>query len=80
MAHPTISKQVKLIRKYIMDRSTPLNKTDVPVLDDRVYGMKVAKYMVKYKEVRANKIAWVNSMQISTIFVCNTAPHICSRC
>ena len=42
-----------------MENSTPPNKTDVPVLDDKVYGMKVDKYMVNYKEVRAKKIAWV---------------------
>ena len=42
-----------------MDNSTFSNETDVPVFDDKVYGMKVDKYIVKYKEVRANKIAWV---------------------
>ena len=42
-----------------MENSTPPNKTVVPVLDDKVYGMKVDKYMVNYKEVRAKKIAWV---------------------
>ena len=42
-----------------MDNSTPPNETDVPVLGDKVYGMKVDKYMVTYKEVRAKKISWI---------------------
>ena len=42
-----------------MDNSTQPNKTEVPVLDDKVYGMKFEKYMVKYKEVWSEKIAWV---------------------
>ena len=40
-----------------MENSTPPNKANAPVLDDKVYEMKVGKYKVKYKEVRANKIA-----------------------
>ena len=42
-----------------MENSTPPNKTDIPVFDDKLYGVKVDKYMVKYKEVRAKKISWV---------------------
>ena len=42
-----------------MDNSTPTNETDAPFLDDEVYGMKVDKYMIKYKEVRAKKTVWV---------------------
>ena len=42
-----------------MKNSNPPNKTDVPVLDDKVYEMKVSKYMVIYKEVIVKKIAWV---------------------
>ena len=49
MAHPTIVKPVKPIRSYRMDNSTPPNKTEFPVLDDKVYGMEVYKYMVKYE-------------------------------
>ena len=59
MAYPTIVKPVEPIQEYRMDKSTPPNEADVPVLDDKVYRMKVDKYMVNYKEVRANKIAWV---------------------
>ena len=58
-AHPTIVEPVKPIQEYIMNNSTPPNKTDVSVLGDKVYRMKVDKYMVIYKEIRANKIAWV---------------------
>ena len=42
-----------------MDNSTPQIETDVLILGDKVYGIKVDKYMVKYKEVIANKISWV---------------------
>ena len=42
-----------------MDNCTLWNKTYAPVLDDKVYRMKVDKYMVKYKEVIAKKIALV---------------------
>ena len=42
-----------------MENSTLPKETDVPVLDDKVYGMKDHSYMLKYKEVRAKKIAWV---------------------
>ena len=59
MEHPKIVEPVKPIREYIMDYSSPPNKTDVPVLDYKVYGMKVDKYMVKYKEIRAKKISWI---------------------
>ena len=40
-----------------MDKPTLPNETDVLVLYDKVYGIKVDKYMIKYKEVRENKIA-----------------------
>ena len=40
MAHPKIVKPVKPIREYRMENSTPPNKTDVPVLDDKIYGTK----------------------------------------
>ena len=42
-----------------MDNSSSPNETDVPVLDDKVYGMKVDKYMVEYKDFRSKKIALV---------------------
>ena len=57
MAHPTIVKPVEPIWEYRMENSTLPNKTDVLVLDDEVYGMKIDNYMVKYKEVRERKIA-----------------------
>ena len=47
MAYPTIFKPVEPILEYRMDKSTPPNETDVPILDDKVYGMKVVNYMVK---------------------------------
>ena len=47
MAHPAIIKPFEPIREYIMDNSNLTNENDVPVLDDKVYGMKVYKYMVK---------------------------------
>ena len=59
MAHPTIVKPVKPIREYRMDNSTPPNKTDVPVLDGKVYSIKIGKCMVNYKEFIAKKISWV---------------------
>ena len=59
MAHPTIFEEVKPIWEYRMDNSTPQIETDVLILGDKVYGIKVDKYMVKYKEVIANKISWV---------------------
>ena len=59
IANPAIVKPVKPIQEYRIDNSTPPKKTDVPVLDDKVYEMQVDKYMVKYKEVRENKTAWV---------------------
>ena len=40
-----------------MDNSTPPNETDVPVLGDKVYGMKVDKYIVKYKEFIVKEMA-----------------------
>ena len=52
MARPTIAKPVEPIQEYRMDNSTLPNETDVLVLDDKVYGIKIDKYMVKYKEVR----------------------------
>ena len=59
MAHPTIVEPVEPIREDRMDNSTPPKETDVPVLDDKVYGIKVDKCVVKYKEVIGKKISWI---------------------
>ena len=59
MSHPIIVKSVKIIQKYRIYSSTMQNETDVLILDDKVYGTKVDNHMVKYKEVRAKKISWV---------------------
>ena len=56
---PKIAKPVEPIQEYRMDNFTPTNGSDFPVLDDKLYGMKFYKYMVKYKEFRSNKIVWV---------------------
>ena len=57
MAHPTIDKPVEPIQEYSMDNSNPPNETKAPVLDYKVYGMKVEKYMVKYKEFIVKEMA-----------------------
>ena len=80
MAHPTIVKPVEPIQEYRMEKSTSPNESGVPVLDDKVYRMKVDKYMVKYKEVRVNKIAWIEINARIKFCVCNTAPQIWSWC
>ena len=55
MAHPKIVEPVEPIREFKIDNSTPPNETDVPVLDDNVYGIKFDKYIVEYKDTRENK-------------------------
>ena len=47
MAHPKIVEPVEAIQEYRMENYTLPNETYVPVLDDKVYGMKVNKYMLK---------------------------------
>ena len=60
-----------------MDNSTLLKKTDVPFLDDKVYGMKVDNYMVNYKDVREKKIAWVEiNENISNFLLQHSTPYL----
>ena len=46
MSHPTIIEPVEPIQEWKIENSTPPNKCDVLVLDDKVYKTKVDKYMV----------------------------------
>ena len=52
MSHPTIVEPFKPIRELKIDNYMPPNETHVPVLDDKVYRMKVDKYTVDYKDIR----------------------------
>ena len=59
MAHPTIVKQAEPIREFKIYNSMPPNETNVPVLDYKLYRVKVDKYMAEYKEKTPKKIVLV---------------------
>ena len=77
IAHLKIIELVKPIQEYRMDNYNPQNRTGVPVLDYKVYRMKVDKYMLKYTEMSAKKITWVElNEKIYSFYLQHSPPDL----